>query len=204
MSYNYPILFKNIISAVAGAGSFTERMNALIAHCKSQIPHPNWDRFREIDFDADSGALKHWVRTACSEADPSSSFKGLWFGLNNPVIDDEPTADIYVAASPSFSQGTIDWAIGATFYPEKGYLGSRVLGSVYRLAYADNASLGNDAEYPLVLAYGAMATRAALEAIALYGPFADLSGAAAGFDSGDCLFLGTFEEGRFCVNVQAG
>lgn len=203
MAYNYPILFENIIAAVGGAGPFTQRMNALIAHCESQIPHQAWSNFRELNFEADFEILKHWLPTACAEANPSTSFKGLWFGLNNPVINNESTADIYVAASPMFDRRSIDWAIGATFYPENGYLNSSVLTSIYRLAYSDNASLGNDAEYPLVLAYGAMAAKAALETTKLSAPFTHLSSAAVGFDSGDLLILGSFVNGVFYANVEA-
>lgn len=204
MGYNYPVLFENIIAVVGGTGSFTQRMNGLIAHCESQIPHPAWSSFREVDFEADSEALKCWLPTAWAEADSSASFKGVWFGLNNPVIGTEPTADIYVAASPTFYRGSIDWAAGATFYPENGYLNSSVLTKIYRLAYSGNESLGNNAEYPLILAYGAMAARAALEATELSAPFAQLSGAAVGFDSGDLLFIGSFSDGRFYANVTAG
>lgn len=203
MTYNYPVLFKNIIAAVSGADSFSQRMNALIAHCESQIPHQAWSSFRELDFEADYEGLKHWLPTACAEATRSTSFKGLWFGLNNPVIDNEPTADLYIAASPMFDRGSIDWAFSATFHPESGYLNSSVLTSIYRLAYCDNTSLGNDAEYPLVLAYGAMAARAALETTRFCGPFTHLSGTAVGFDSGDFLFLGPFVNGTFNANVEA-
>jgi hypothetical protein len=64
--------------------------------------------------------------------------------------------------------------------------------------------LGNDAEYPVGLAYGAMAACAALQSARLTGPFAHLLGAAAGFDSGDLLFLGSFSEGWFCPMPEPG
>lgn len=204
MAYNYTALFENIIAAVGGTGSFTQRMNGLIAHCESQMPNKAWRAFQEIDFEADSDVLECWLPTAWTKADASASYKGLWFGLNNPIVSAKPTADIYVAASPTFDRGTFHWAAGATFYPDNGYLNSSVLKTIYRLAYSGKESLGNNAEYPLVLAYGAMAARLALEATEPSAPFTHLSGAAVGFDSGDLLFIGSFSDGRFCANVTAG
>lgn len=128
----------------------------------------------------------------------------MWFGLNNPVVDDRPTADIYVCASKKYETGSLDWTVGPVVCPESGYLNSRVLAAVYDLAFSSDAALGNDAEYPLVLAYGAMVARKALESVRLSGPFADLSGAAAGFDSGDFLVLGSFREGRLRAKIEAG
>ena len=204
MAYDYSVLFANIIAAVAGDGSFTERMHALIAHCEGQVPHQDWERMRQADYEADSGAFERWLATSLAEGGPGASFKGLWFGLKNPVVGGQPTADIYVCASTTFEPGSLNWAVDSIFYPESGYLNSKVLAAVYRLAYSSDAALRNDAEYPLALAYGAMAARTALESACLSGPFADLDGAAAGFDGGDFLFLGSFRDGRFCAKVEAG
>ena len=90
------------------------------------------------------------------------------------------------------------------FYPKSRYLNSKVLTAVYRLAYRSANALGNAAEYPLCLAYGAMVACEALESGRLSGPFANLLGAAAGFDSGDLLFLGSFSDGTFRVMPEAG
>lgn len=204
MAYDYSALFVSIGAAAAGEGSLTERMHTLIAHCERQVPHRDWSRMRQIDYEADRHVLGQWLTTFFAEAPPSASFKGLWFGLNNPVVDDQPTADIYVSASTKYETGSLDWAVGPVFCPESGYLNSRVLAAVYDLAYSSDAGLGNDAEYPLALAYGAMVARQALESVRLSGPFANLSGAAAGFDSGDFLVLGSFLEGRLRARVEAG
>ena len=204
MSYDYSLLFQNIIAAVSGGGSFEQRMNALITHCENQIPNKGWSGFREIDYEADNDRLKHWLPLACAEAVPSTLYKGIWFGLNNPVINGEPTADIYLAASQMFDRGSIDWAASASFYPVNGYLGSQVLSSIYRLAHSGSGALQNYADYPLVLAYGAMAARAALENTEFSGVFAQLNGAAVGFDSGDLLILGSFHGGSFETNVEIG
>ena len=196
-------LFPRIIAAAAENGSFTDRMQMLIAHCEQQIPHNDWSKLRRVDYEADTKALEGWLGEALAKAPPGEALQGLWFGLCNPLVDDETTADIYIAASTEYSSGSIDWAVEASFFPENGFLNSRVLSEVYRLAYSDPNGLGNEAEYPLALAYGAMAARAALESSVSLLP-RELLGAAAGFDSGDFLFLGTFQHRRFKANVTAG
>jgi hypothetical protein len=179
-------------------------MHGLISYCEQCLPHKGWSGLRSVNYEADCKALTPWLTEALAEANADDSFKGLWFGLNNPATGDETTADLYIAASNEFAFDSIDWAVDASFFPESGRLNSKVLAAVYQLAYSKKKGLGNDAEYPLALAYGAMAARAALEAGKVEGPFTELSGAAAGFDSGDFLFLGTFRGGEFIAGVKAG
>lgn len=204
MAYDYDRLFEYIVAAVSAEGPIAGRMRRLIASCEDQRPHPGWRALRQIDFTADEAKLGPWLTRAGAEAGAGAAYRGLWFGLNNPVVDGETSADIYLAASPAFESDSIDWAVDCTFYPEDRALNSVVLDGIYRHAYDTPGGLGNDAEYPLALAYGAMAACAALEAAALPAAFHELQGAAAGFDSGDFLFLGGFAEGRFQRSVTAG
>ncbi len=69
---------------------------------------------------------------------------------------------------------------------------SAILDQIYRIAYAGDDSLENDAEWPLCLAYGVLVVRSVLPGI-------DLSkhlghgynvGVAVGFDGGDFVLLG--------------
>jgi hypothetical protein len=203
MAYDNDALIANIVATVGGAGSFSGRINTLVDHCEQQFPHKQWGALRRVDYEADGLALGHWLVTALAEADSGASFNGLWFGLNNPVINGRPTADIYVCASTKYEDASIDWAAEATFYPASRYLNSRVLSAIYLLAYSRDHGLGNDAEYPLALAYGAMVARTALESANLGGPFALLCGAAVGFDSGDYLRIGSFHNGRFRAKIEA-
>lgn len=204
MKYDYSLLFEKLIQEVRSDASFQNRMLGVIAECEAQCPHPDWNLLRKIDFDQDVSSLHTWLVKAFSEASLSTNFKGLWFGLSNPVYSEGPTADIYVAASPEFESGDVEWACNSTFYPEEGPLHSKVLEAVYRIAYDNEGGLANNAEYPLVLAYGAMVAEAALEQVKLKPPFNTLVGAAVGFDSGDLLFLGEFSNGKFICNIQAG
>ncbi len=204
MAYDYEKLFDAIVDAVRGDASPRERMLAVIKECEVQQPHPDWEAFKRIDYDQELDEAGGWLARALSEAKAGKEYRGLWFGLSNPVYDDVPTADIYLAASPEYADGEIDWAAESTFYPDSGELHSRVLDQLYQMAYANEDGLGNDAEYPLVLAYGAIIARRALEGQALGGAFGSLAGAAVGFDDGDFLVLGQFRDGKFIANIQAG
>lgn len=179
-------------------------MLSIITECESQCPHPDWSLLKKIDFNQDVASLDTWLSKAFSEASQATNFKGLWFGLFNPIYDEEPTADIYVAVKTEFDSEEIEWACEATSSPAARILHSKVLDAIYRIAYGKDCGLANDAEYPLVLAYGAMLAKAALEKAKFESPFDTLAGAAVGFDSGDSLFLGEFSGGKFVCNIRAG
>ncbi len=158
---------------------------------------------RRIAFASDEAALKSWLPRALENLDTSLSIKGLWFGLNNPVRRGAVTADIYCGASESFDSDSLEWATNFIVVPNDGYLRSKVLREIYSLAYERDAGLQNDAEYPLVLAYGAMCARSVLCSLTLEGPLSQMRGAACGFDSGDVLHLGEFDGSRFQLNISA-
>ncbi len=204
MSYDYSKLFDLVLDATRSDASPQERMQAVIEGCEAQRPHGDWESFRRIDYNQELQAVDGWLRQALSEAGGPERYKGLWFGLSNPVRNGTPTADIYVAASAEYGDGEIEWAVNSTFYANSREFHSRILGQLYRIAYANQEGLGNDAEYPLVLAYGAIIARRALEGQVFGGAFSSLAGAAVGFDDGDFLFLGHFENGQFILDVQAG
>jgi hypothetical protein len=70
---------------------------------------------------------------------------------------------MYVSGSMSYSPDSIEWTYDVERADDGGYLRSQLLANIYRLAYEHPSGLGNTAEYPLVLAYGAMTARLALE-----------------------------------------
>lgn len=203
MDYTIDSILAVIVEAVTSNGSFSDRMVRVIDECERQKPHPDWQRMRRIAFHLDESALNHWLPQALAGAGSATSFKGLWFGLNNPVVKGAVTADIYVGASESYASDSLDWAMEPAELSKPGYLRSKVLDAIYSLAYGRDGGLENDAEYPLVLAYGSMCAREALERTPRAGAIANLCGAACGFDSGDALHLGQFDGERFSVNVAA-
>lgn len=205
MSYDYQKLFAAIVRAVSADAPLDHRMMAVIDECESQRAHKDWAKLRKIDFNADACRLAPWLMGSLAEAATPNAFQGLWFGLNNPVVQGNDTADIYIAASENFDGSSLDWACNAEFYPSAGNLHSIGLTAIYKLAYNSRNGLQNDAEYPLVLAYGAMLARTALESLNIASASLPmLKGAAVGFDSGDLLFLGTVEDGAFKTQIRAG
>jgi hypothetical protein len=183
-----------------------ESMGSLIDQCDAVRPHPDWAKLRALDF-ADLSGLLEWIHEPFREEPPALPLKGLWFGLVNPCPDGRtPVADIYVCGSERFNPDPRDnsWAFAPDWRPAARYANSSVLADIYRIAYRpgsrttqQNGCLGNDAEYPLVLGYGAFAVRKLLEDVErplLLGRSESL-GVAVGFDSGDFVLLGELTNG---------
>lgn len=206
MDYDYDALFEKIMAAVEANASITERMQLVIDECSRQRPHPDWKLFELIDFESDAEAIHDWLPAAFEEQGQEITVRGLWFGLVNLGDADTTTADIYVGGSPDFNANGIDWAYGLNAVSDSSYLNSEVLHEIYARAYRDGeGALGNAAEYPLALAYGAMAAAQSLQLDGVLVPgLVSAQGAAAGFDSGDFLFLGTIKGGRLNLCVKSG
>jgi len=203
MGYKYQDLFVKIVESVADNGETAERMASVIDECAAQRPHADWSRLRRLDFRADEQKIAGWLSAAFPKAGERALGQGLWFGLFNPIRFDSPSADAYVSAAPDFDDASIEWATQIAPQHPGSYLNSVVLHNIYSIAYESYESLGNDAEYPLVLTYGGIAARAALMRSELPKSLTALRGAAVGFDSGDFLQLGDFADGKFITNVRS-
>ncbi len=204
MAYDYPRLVRKIVDVVSIDSSVTDRMNALISECEAQRPHPHWNQMRQVDFDADNVRISNWLSSAFEAANDHPPACGLWFGLVNVELAGTESAEAYVAASSAFEATSIDWAAHVERVGEDNYLGSSVLRAIYAQAYGSADGLRNDAEYPLVLAFGAIAARSALMEAYLPSTLKSVRGAAVGFDSGDFLYLGEYSRGKFASHVRAG
>lgn len=190
-----------VMDELARRRSVAESMVALIDQCEAAFPHSDWARLRRLPY-ADVSALLKWIQKPFREAPPAFPLKGLWFGLFNPCPDGRtPVADIYVCGSEWFVPDPHDnsWAVGPHWWPDARYARSAVLADIYRIAYRQGAPLaeqqeclGNDAEYPLVLGYGAFAVRELLGVVepALMLCGSTSVGIAVGFDSGDFVLVG--------------
>ena len=178
-----------------------DSMATLIDQCEAAYPHPDWAKLRALPY-SDLSPLLEWVQVPFREEPPAVPLQGLWFGLFHPCPDGRtPVADIYVSGSERFDPDPHDnsWAVGPDWWPDARYANSAVLADIYRIAYRQGARvaeqkgcLGNDAEYPLVLGYGAFAVRELLgqvEPPLVLGGSASL-GVAVGFDSGDFVLVG--------------
>jgi hypothetical protein len=183
-----------IVGELARRRSIDDSMAELVGFCQSASPHPDWESFRSLPY-ADLSPLIEWLRRPFLDEPPASPLRGLWFGLFNPFDDGETRADIYVSGSERFDPdpNSNEWAVGPDWWPDARYANSPVLAEIYRIAYRDGG-LGNDAEYPLCLGYGAFAVRellGRLEPSLILGS-SDSLGIAVGFDSGDFVLLGEF------------
>jgi hypothetical protein len=172
-------------------------MVRIIKKCAAITPHPDWDRLRELDFD-DLGPLLEWIKKPLVREPPDSPLKGLWFGIFNPIYGNFPTADFYISGCSRFDPDPTSyaWTGSRVWWPESRCAHSKVMSAIYRIAYK-KGGLKIDAEYPLCLAYPALAirellntldARLVLKALKAAGPV----GVAAGFDSGDFLLLGKY------------
>ena len=190
-----------IVDEFARRRPIADSMGALIAQCEAAQPHPDWAKLRALPY-ADLLPLIDWIQKPFREEPSPVLLRGLWFGLFNPCPDGRtPVSDIYVCGSERFEPDHDDnsWAVSPDWWPEARYASSSVLAEIYRIAYRQGARvgeqkgcLGNDAEYPLCLGYGAFAMREVLtvvKASQILGE-SDSLGIAVGFDSGDFILLG--------------
>jgi hypothetical protein len=202
-AYDFPELFTTIERLVKSETPVDEALRRVIDYCSRVHPHPQWERIAALDVAAGLSSIQHRVASMLRESPPSAGLDGFYFGLCNLTYgaDDElseakTTADMYMTAS-AYDNDDPDWACAATWRPE-GYFESTYLDATYRLAYDGSAlQLGNDAEYPLALAYGGLVVRHLGRSI---GPDLLLGGAAArtlvvGFDSGDFICVGRVDGG---------
>jgi HEAT repeats len=197
-----------ILSELGRRRLIAESMAALIDQCEAARPHPDWTRLRAIPY-SELVPLVRWIQKPFRQEPPAKPLKGLWFGLFNPCPDGRtPVADIYVCGSSRFVRdpNDNDWAVNPDWWPDARYACSSVLAEVYRIAYRQGeptakqrACLGNDAEYPLCLGYGAFAVRELLTRVelSLILDEAQSLGVAVGFDDGDFVQLGELSKDGF-------
>jgi hypothetical protein len=189
-----------------GSESVGASMRALIdAHAK-EYSNGDWSPYYEIPYDREIPYLqKDWFPSVIAN-DPLAKVPvaGFWFGLFQPVRGHgrkrETVADFYVAGASQFLlDGSSDWAVSPAYFPEGRYANSGVLASIYRAAYGSPAGLGVDAEQYLCLGYVAFALKfilADLDLGLILGSENPV-GVAAGWDSGEPLYLGFITRAGF-------
>jgi hypothetical protein len=202
-SYDDETLFEHILAATAARGTIRQRMYTVIDECERQLPHADWARMRQIDFDGDLSVLNGWLTDAWRGGAVRPGDQGLWFGLFRTAADDGAAIyDMFVASAPAFDDRSDGWRCDIT-REAVSYLDSAVLADICHLACTPKSGLGLDAATPLALAYGAIAACTALAQEPLPLALTALRGAAAGFGSGDALFIGVFDNLRFIQQVRA-
>ena len=109
----------------------------------------------------------------------------------NPIYKDIVTADMRVNGG-QYAKDPEEWDWNPGWFPEDGGAASSALHQIYQIAYAeDSDGLGNEAEYPLCLAYGCLAIREVAQKLNknLLGKAKDRV-VFVGFDSGDMMCIG--------------
>ncbi len=186
-----------IVDELAQSRGVDDTMQRMIQRFQEAYPHPDWDELAGLPYE-DVADLQDWLYKQFQLYPPKKSLAGLWFGLFNPIYDQGPVADIYVCGTNQFTSdpSNSQWAVNADWRPKGRYAHSKILANIYKIAYRESG-LGNDAEYPLCLMYGAAVVRELLnspnnKAITRhYGT----PGLAVGFDSGDFVLLGRLTSG---------
>ncbi|MFP2908316.1 hypothetical protein ACLESD_25340 [Pyxidicoccus sp. 3LFB2] len=192
--YNFSKLLGEIDGAVKSDLPVTEGLLRIIEFCETARPHPDWSALRNLDAAGDLQQLQRWLETVIRTMAPPAPVTGLWFGLFNPVVQGRVTADLHVLGAP-YDANDPEWLFRQRWGGDTPDASSTVLDAIYRVAYGRENGLGNDAEYPLCLAYAALAVRHLAK---LMGP--TLLGDAAqrvlhvGFDSGDFLCIGAVQK----------
>jgi hypothetical protein len=150
-------LLELLKDALGRALPVADGMKQVIALCERAQPHPDWGKLRKLDVDADLCHLEQWLQGVLERESPAPSITGLWFGVFNPIKEGQATADLYVAGNP-YDPNNSDWVCNPKWWPDGRYAESKVMDRIYRVAHDPSEDhLGNDAEYPLCLAYGILA-----------------------------------------------
>lgn len=196
MSIDFAALHGLIAAEIAATNDMAASMQRVIDACARQAPHSDWDRLRALPYDG-LDDLRDWLENVFAVDPPRAELAGLWFGLFNPVYQGQVVADLHLCGSRQFSSDPYDnsWAVQPDWRPQHRDAHSSILRDIYRIAYRP-AGLGNNAEYPLSLAYGGLAVRTLLHSILpeiVLGSSRQV-GVAVGFDSGDFVLLGTLTQ----------
>jgi hypothetical protein len=170
-------------------------MGEIISICSRDVPHGDWSRLAALDYEGDVVSLIPWIPRVFARQPAPFPIQGLWFGLCNPCADDKVWADMYVGSMSEYEpeDEELGWLwTGRRHYPEDAYAESASLRSIYEIGYDRDGGLGNNAEWPLCLAFSAFAIRSLLrgQGTPLFASSAPRIGVVVGFDSGDMLKLG--------------
>ncbi|HHP7236486.1 MAG TPA: hypothetical protein ACFCUC_17775 [Desulfobacterales bacterium] len=182
MEIDISSFFKVLDAQLAVDATVQASMEVILENCASFKPE-EWIPYRNIDYNRDMSALMEALNKIAETKDVA----GVYIGIFNPVVGGKTTSDMYAVGCSEYDSDDegCEWAFSHK-EPEKHavYFGSEVHGDIYGLAYQDKG-LGNNAEYPLCLAYTALAANRAAREMNYLKPIS------AGFDSGDIILVYT-------------
>ena len=204
---NLDDLFAKIEELVLSERAPGEGMREILAQCARDFPHDDWSRLAQLDYDGDVASLAGWIGGVFDREPAPFPIQGLWFGLFNPAEGEKTWADIYVGGMAEYEPGDkeMSWLYQSDrHFPKNAEAHSVGLRQIHEIAYG--GGLGNTAEYPLCLAFGAFAVRALLrgQTTKLVGSTAPVIGVVVGFDSGDMVKVGELTPTNFVPCGKAG
>ena len=189
--------FDETLRIVTTAQSMDEGMNALLDYSAAVYPSPIWATLKTLDHQQDAIGIRTWLEGVLTAEPPPSHVKAFWFGIYNPVVDEEESRGLYMVGSTApYSDDDPGWACwnDDSYLSDDRYTPSTVLSDIYKAINADD-NLIPFGEYTLILGYASLAVA---EAIREISPSLFFGGSASnerldvgvGFDDGDYLLLG--------------
>jgi len=79
----------------------------------------SWQRVRSIDWTADQVQSLTWFAGLLAATPPPRSITGYWFGIFNPVRNDEPLSDFYIMGSAKYPDE--EWFFEQDWRPQGRY-----------------------------------------------------------------------------------
>jgi len=212
MPLNHSVVFDRIRQLITTDRAVSQCMSEIIGLCAADVPHSDWATLAAIEYDADVEALRSWIPGVFSQQKAPFPIRGLFVDLCNPgTPEGQIWADMELMATPHYDAADAEcaWMLDKQrFYPKDAPANSAVLRSIYGIAYGSHEfgrkipnKLENDAEWPLNLAYGALAIRTMLTGQA--NEFVDATspgiGVVVGFGDGDMITIGELSASGFTV-----
>lgn len=183
-------------------------VRSVIDICERESAHPDWAALRAIDWTADAEALRVWFDRVLAAEPPEAPLRGLYFALCQPMMDSGGvTTDMQCVGTAEYDANdrSLEWLFSRHYFPE-AYAESAALHQLYGIAYGTyspveqvDGVLGNDAEWPVGLAYAVLAARMILEcrSVSESPATAGAVGVAAGWGGGDMVLIGELTEVGF-------
>jgi hypothetical protein len=210
MGLNHSEVFETIERLVASDRTVGECMVEVIGICSRDLPHPGWSQLAQINFDEDVAALSAWIPGVFERQPAPFPIQGLWFGLCQRRNErGQVWADMHVVAMSHYDPDDTEFGWlwkEPRHYPDNAHACSLSLCKIYVESYKSTTGLGNDAEWPLALAFGAFAVRSLLrgQTVQLVGSPAPRVGVVVGFDDGDLVKVGELTTSGFEPAACAG
>jgi hypothetical protein len=212
MELNHNAIFGRIRSLAATNRPVGQGMREVIDLCAGDVPHPDWPQLAAIDYDGDVERLRPWIPAVFAKEPPPFPAAGLFVNLCNPGTQEgQIWADMGLMTTADYDPGDTQcgwlWS-SQRFYPQDALANSAALRSIYgiafgsfELAHRPKDKLRNNAEWPLNLAYGALAVSRLLagQTTRVLGSTVPRIGVVVGFGEGDMIKIGELTPTGFDV-----